>query len=128
MKPGLIAIDLDGTLLNSRVEVSPRTVAALKAAHEAGMTLAPATARGYQAAIRPFANAGVPVAAIASAGADIRSTTGEVIEQRTLDGDIAVFLADLCNRAGWTATRLPRNEPTTARTNSHPGQPMPPGG
>jgi Cof subfamily protein (haloacid dehalogenase superfamily) len=100
----LIAIDLDGTLLNSQGQVSERTAAALKRADEAGIVLAPATARWYQAAIRPFAALGLDVAAIASAGADVRAKGGRVVQQRALDGDFAVFLADLCNRAGWTAT------------------------
>ncbi len=104
VRPKLIAIDLDGTLLNSSGRVSERTEAALKAAAAAGITLAPATARWYQAAIRPFAGLGSPVAAIASAGSDVRGPGGEVVEQRFLDGDFAAFLADLCDRAGWTAT------------------------
>ncbi len=100
----LIALDLDGTLLNSSGQVSERTAAALKAAHEAGIVLAPATARWYQAAIRPFAMLGLEVAAIASAGADVRAADGSVVEQRMLDGEFATFLAELCDRAGWTAT------------------------
>ncbi|MCC6267446.1 MAG: HAD family phosphatase [Dehalococcoidia bacterium] len=104
MRPKLIVIDLDGTLLNSQGSVSTRTASALKAAHEAGIVLAPATARWYQAAIRPFQAVGIAVAAIASAGADVRTADGVVVEQRPLDGDFALFLAALCDRAGWTAT------------------------
>ncbi len=100
----LVAIDLDGTLLNSGGQVSERTGAALKSAAAAGIVLAPATARWYQAAIRPFASLGLEVAAIASAGADVRAADGTVIEQRPLDGEFAMFLADLCDRAGWNAT------------------------
>lgn len=100
----LIAVDLDGTLLNSKGQVSERTAAALNAAHQAGIVLAPATARWYQAAVRPFAALGLQVAAIASAGADIRAADGSVVEQRMLDGEFATFLAELCDRAGWTAT------------------------
>ena len=104
MTPKLIAIDLDGTLLNTKGVVSERTAEALKAASAAGIGLAPATARWYQAAIRPFNAIGIEVAAIASAGADVRAAGGRVVEQRKLDGDFALFLAGLCNRAGWTAT------------------------
>lgn len=104
MKPKLIAIDLDGTLLNSQGRVSDRTGEALRAAIDAGIVLAPATARWYQAAVRPFDALGLKVAAIASAGADVRSASGEVIEHRFLDGDFALFIADLCDRAGWNAT------------------------
>ena len=104
VRPKLIALDLDGTLLNSKGVVSERTAEALRAAHTGGIVLAPATARWYQAALRPFEALGIPVAAIASAGADVRDVEGKVVEQRRLDGDFALFLADLCNRAGWTAT------------------------
>lgn len=104
MRPKLIAIDLDGTLLNSQGRVSERTGEALKHARAAGIVLAPATARWYQAAVRPFEALSIPVAAIASAGADVRALDGSVVEQRALDGDFAVFLAGLCDRAGWTAT------------------------
>lgn len=100
----LVAIDLDGTLLNSSGQVSERTGLALKAAIAAGIIVVPATARWYQAAIRPFATLGLEVAAISSAGADVRAAGGSVIEQRPLEGESAVFLADLCDRAGWNAT------------------------
>ena len=100
----LVALDLDGTLLNSKGQVSERTAAALKAASAAGIVLAPATARWYQAAVRPFQALDLKVAAIASAGADVRAMDGAVIEQRMLDGEFATFLAELCDRAGWTAT------------------------
>ena len=104
MRPRLIALDLDGTLLNSSGQVSERTAAALRAAHEARIILAPATARWYQAAIRPFTALGISPAAIASAGADVRAADGRVLEQASLDAEFAEFLAGLCDRAGWTAT------------------------
>ena len=115
----LLAIDLDGTLLNSQGKASERTALALQRAHKAGIVLAPATARWYQAAIRPFKAMGIPVAAIASAGADVRDAAGLVVEQRTLDGDFAIFLADLCDRAGWTAT-LSTSERAYRRANELP--------
>ncbi len=119
LKPRLIAIDLDGTLLDSQGRVSDRTAAALKRAHEAGIVLAPATARWYQAAIRPFEAIGLGVAAIASAGADVRAADGTVVEQSCLDGDFALFLAGLCDRAGWTAT-LSTPERSYRRANELP--------
>ena len=45
MLPRLIATDLDGTLLNRRGVVSARTVAALRAAHAAGVIVVFATGR-----------------------------------------------------------------------------------
>jgi len=100
----LIAIDLDGTLLNTHGVVSPATGEALQRAAAAGILLAPATARWYQAAIRPFEALGLRVAAIASAGSDVRGADGTVLAQDPLPGDFAAFVAGLCDRAGWPAT------------------------
>lgn len=41
----LIAFDLDGTLLDDRKQIPPENIAALRAAHEAGILLVPATGR-----------------------------------------------------------------------------------
>lgn len=100
----LLAIDLDGTLLNSKGAVGERTVAALQRAAAAGAVIAPATARWYQAAVRPFAAMGIEVAAIASAGADVRHAHGEVVRQNFLPREFAAFVGGLCDSAGWPAT------------------------
>ena len=52
MLPRLIATDLDGTLLNSAGEVSERTIAALRAAHDAGVIIVFATGRPPMVAFR----------------------------------------------------------------------------
>ena len=101
---GLLAIDLDGTLLNSSGQLSEGNAAALHDAVAAGYVVAPATARWYQAAIRPFAQVGLQVAAIAAAGADVRLVDGNVAEQRPLPREVVDFLIDLCERAQWVAT------------------------
>ena len=100
----LIAIDLDGTLLDSTGQVPAPAVEALQRAHAAGMVVAPATARWYHAAVRPFAAMGIQPAAIASAGADVRLHTGEPVAQHRLPAEFARFVAELCDRAGWPAT------------------------
>jgi len=100
----LLAIDLDGTLLDSKGQVPPPTAEALQRAHAAGLVLAPATARWYQAAIRPFTVLGIQPAAIASAGADVRTAGGEKVARHRLPPEFASFVADLCDRAGWPAT------------------------
>jgi Cof subfamily protein (haloacid dehalogenase superfamily) len=48
----LIALDLDGTLLNSREEVSPRNRAAIRAALDAGIRIVLVTGRGVDTPIR----------------------------------------------------------------------------
>ena len=45
----LIALDLDGTLLNENKEITPRTRAALERAAEEGIEIVPATGRFYSA-------------------------------------------------------------------------------
>lgn len=104
MRYRLLAIDLDGTLLNGAGGLTPRTAEALRRAAEAGLVVAPATARWYQAAVRPFAAAGLEVAAIASAGADVRAPGGRTVAQAPLPEEFARFIAELCDRAGWPAT------------------------
>lgn len=46
---GIIALDLDGTLLNSDKQLSPGNLAALKAANDAGYEIVPTTGRFYNA-------------------------------------------------------------------------------
>ncbi len=48
--PRVLALDIDGTLLNSRREISPRNRASIAAALEAGVRLALVTGRRYPAA------------------------------------------------------------------------------
>ena len=47
----LIAIDLDGTLLNSKVELSPENLHALRRAHEAGVEIVLGTGRRHDFAL-----------------------------------------------------------------------------
>jgi len=54
MRYRLIAIDLDGTLLCPRGEVSEQNRAALHAAHEAGALIVPCTGRGWRESRRVF--------------------------------------------------------------------------
>jgi Cof subfamily protein (haloacid dehalogenase superfamily) len=58
MLPRLIATDLDGTLLDRLGELSPRTVAALRAAADAGIVVVFATGRPPTVAHREVAAAG----------------------------------------------------------------------
>lgn len=104
MPTRLVVIDLDGTLLNSQGQISAGNAEALRHAVSSGIIVAPATARWYQAAVRPFDQLGLQVAAIASAGADVRLPGGGVVEQRPLSHGFAAFIAALCDRLGLAAT------------------------
>jgi Cof subfamily protein (haloacid dehalogenase superfamily) len=48
----LLAVDLDGTLVNERLEMDPRDVAAVKAASAAGVTVVLATGRMFKSSLR----------------------------------------------------------------------------
>lgn len=74
----LIAIDLDGTLLNSRLEVSPANRQALVAAAERGIQLLVVTGRRFHSALPFVRQIPCPITVISSNGARIADSTGEV--------------------------------------------------
>ncbi|MDR2552317.1 MAG: Cof-type HAD-IIB family hydrolase [Treponema sp.] len=90
----LIAFDLDGTLLNSKKEISPRTRKALEAARAAGIFTIPITGRQYDDIHREVKELAHPWV-IANNGAQILSAPeGELLFSRTLEGDTALALLE----------------------------------
>jgi len=76
----LLALDLDGTLLNSREEVSSRTCAAVSAALEAGVRVVLVTGRGIDTPKRIVRELGLDVPVICAHGALTEDVvTGKVI-------------------------------------------------
>lgn len=73
----LLAVDIDGTLADSHFKVSARNIAALRAAHEAGVQIMLATGRRHDYALPVAKELGVPVCLASSNGALIRSVEGE---------------------------------------------------
>ena len=71
MLPGLIAIDLDGTLLRSDRTVSERSRAAVAAVRAAGVEVIVATARSPRGARQLAADAGIGGVAICANGATL---------------------------------------------------------
>jgi Cof subfamily protein (haloacid dehalogenase superfamily) len=67
-----LAIDLDGTLMNSDDQLTPRNKAAVEAAVAAGIDIIVATARWYQNAERVARPLGLTRAVIACSGAEVR--------------------------------------------------------
>jgi Cof subfamily protein (haloacid dehalogenase superfamily) len=67
-----LAIDLDGTLLHSDEQVTPRSVEVLKAARAAGLRIIVATARWYQMAERVARQIDSAEPIIACGGAQVR--------------------------------------------------------
>ena len=86
----LIALDLDGTLVNSRWEISEKDLQALAAASERGIQIVVVTGRRPRAAAPYVAKIPFPVTLITSNGALIRTSAGEVAYQNFLPRDLAL--------------------------------------
>ena len=91
----LIAIDLDGTLLNSSNGISSKNIQALTAAHQAGAEVVVVTGRRFHSA-RPFVEQiPFPVTVISSNGARIGRATGEVYYRNFLPAEMARGVIEL---------------------------------
>ncbi len=86
----LIALDLDGTLVNSRWEISEKDLEALAAASERGIQVVVVTGRRPRAAAPYVAKIPCPVTIITSNGALVRTTTGEVAYRNFLCREVAL--------------------------------------
>jgi hypothetical protein len=85
----LIAIDIDGTLLDSRFQVSAENVAALRRAYELGIDIVLTTGRRHAFAL-PIAQAlGFNLWLMSSNGAITKSTQGELFHRDLLPAAVA---------------------------------------
>lgn len=80
----LIAIDIDGTLLNSEFKVPPANLAALRQAHEAGIEIILATGRRHTFAMPIAQMLGFDLWLITSNGAITKSMTGDLFHRDLL--------------------------------------------
>ncbi len=85
----LIAIDIDGTLLDPHFQVTQRNRDALRAAHDAGLLVVLATGRRHDYALPIAQELGIPVSLISSNGAVIRSTSGQTFYTDFLPAETA---------------------------------------
>lgn len=90
----LLAIDIDGTLLDPQFKISAQNLAALHAAHAAGIGIVLATGRRHDYALPVAQEIGVPCWLISSNGALIRSSTGETFYFDRLPAATAAKLID----------------------------------
>ncbi|MGE5675958.1 MAG: Cof-type HAD-IIB family hydrolase [Mycobacterium leprae] len=106
MRLRLIALDMDGTLLNDEKEISVRNRAALQRAAAAGVTVALSTARPSWSARAYEADLGIKVAMVNSNGAEVWRPGGDrPVFRRTLESDL---LAELLQVERPGSTRLMR--------------------
>jgi Cof subfamily protein (haloacid dehalogenase superfamily) len=94
----LIAIDLDGTLLNSRVELTQENRDALQRAHSAGVEIVLGTGRRHDFAMPIAASLGFDLWLFSSNGAVTRSTRGETFHRDLLPKETGVRLAQAMRR------------------------------
>ncbi|WP_046174634.1 Cof-type HAD-IIB family hydrolase [Domibacillus indicus] len=87
-----IATDMDGTLLNGKMEVSEANRAAIKKAQELGIEVIVATGRSYQEARFALEGTGIACPVIAVNGAEVRNAEGEIIQFTALEDDVAYDL------------------------------------
>ncbi len=86
MKPPirLLAIDIDGTLLNSQFHIPPANLEALGRAHEAGVEIVLVTGRRHTFALPIAQQLGFNLGLISSNGAITRSLSGELFHRDLL--------------------------------------------
>ncbi|HYY68318.1 MAG TPA: Cof-type HAD-IIB family hydrolase [Terriglobales bacterium] len=83
----LLAIDIDGTLLDPHFEISTANLAALRRAHESGVEIVLVTGRRHQFALPIAQSLAFPVWLISSNGAVTRSVSGELFHRDLLPAD-----------------------------------------
>jgi Cof subfamily protein (haloacid dehalogenase superfamily) len=95
----LICVDMDGTLLNSRKQISERNKSVLRQAREQGVRIAISTGRTYVDARYYVDLIGLEIPIIAANGAYIQvEKQQQPIYQSRLDTDLAVRILDTCRR------------------------------
>jgi 5-amino-6-(5-phospho-D-ribitylamino)uracil phosphatase len=98
----LIALDLDGTLLNSALKLSDANADALREAAERGVQVVLATSRWYGLARRTADRLGIDTPLICSNGALVKQPSdGSEILHLYLDADIARDVVTLGDDSGW---------------------------
>jgi Cof subfamily protein (haloacid dehalogenase superfamily) len=86
----VIAIDLDGTLLNSKLEISQANRQAVCAASDRGIRIVIITGRRYYSARPLLHSLPCPLTLVTSNGAVIRTLAGDVLHRNFLPNAVAV--------------------------------------
>lgn len=95
----MIGLDLDGTLLNDRKEISPRTLSALRAVVSEGVTVLVATGRpwtGVPEGLRSFP--GMDYALTSNGARIVETQSGKVIAEHLLSAELAQKALEICRK------------------------------
>jgi Cof subfamily protein (haloacid dehalogenase superfamily) len=85
----VLAVDIDGTLTDPQFHISTRDIAALRAAHRAGIQVILATGRRHDHAMPIARQIDVPLLLMSSNGALVRSSNGETLFAERLPASTA---------------------------------------
>jgi Cof subfamily protein (haloacid dehalogenase superfamily) len=95
----LVCIDMDGTLLNSRKQISEKTKVSLRKAHERGVRIVLSTGRTYADAEYYADLIGIRAPIISANGAYIRDKEQHTLIYQSLLGEkLALKILEVCNR------------------------------
>ncbi len=101
-RPKLIALDLDGTILNSESRLTERTKSALQRAMGQGLHVLIATGRMYSSALAVIREIGTSSPCVFYNGAVIIDpVTDEVFYEKGLGRDLTAEVVDFYRRQGW---------------------------
>lgn len=102
MTPKLIALDMDGTMLDGEGRVTPRLKAAFAAAQKLGIKIVAATGRMYPSAMMHLREAGIRSASIFYNGALIRDTENDrTIYERRVGKSLTAEMLRFFRERGW---------------------------
>lgn len=107
VSPRLLLTDLDGTLLDSRLELDPRDVEAAQRAQAAGTLIGIATGRMYRSALPYALGLRTSLPLVCYHGALIRELPaplgeGRVLRRQELPPEVALPVLELAHRRGYT--------------------------
>jgi Cof subfamily protein (haloacid dehalogenase superfamily) len=127
----LIATDIDGTLLNSRHEISPRNEQALRRAMQQGVQVVLATGKTYLSGVGIIRQLGLTTPGVYVQGLAICGPDGSVLHSQTLNPDVVQHVASLAEVediaiVGYEGSRLMMpddNDYAKALTQHHEPQP-----
>ena len=107
----LIAVDIDGTLIDSTLDIPPANLDALRRAHEAGVQIVLVTGRRHRFAMPVAEQLGFDFCLISSNGAITRSTTGQLYYADMLPRATAQKLCDyMAEFSGCTVLTFDKEE------------------
>ena len=97
----LVALDLDGTVFNDKKEITPRTLAAIRAACARGVAVLPATGRTASGIPAAFTSIpGVRYALTSNGASVVDLTTGEKLVNQPFGTEQALKIYDLLEQGG----------------------------